>query len=79
MEQVSRKSTPLLVVVIVVGVVALLVGIGIEGFVGGLLQGAGVGTIVMGAYFLGMLHGADRAVAEGVEPATWLPSRDRGR
>lgn len=79
MEQVSRKRAALLAVVTVLGVVALLVGVGIEGFVGGLLQGAGVGTIVMGAYFLGMLHGSDRAVAEGAEPATWLPSRDRGR
>ena len=68
-------------VLIVVGAITLFGGIsaGIDGFVGGMLQGAGFAVAVTAAYFLGTLHGAGEAVAEGAEPAVWLPSRDGGR
>lgn len=81
MEPINRKTKPLMWVLIAVGAVALFVGIGadLNGFLGGMLQGAGFAVAVLGAYFLGMLHGANDSVARGEEPEAWLPSRDGGR
>lgn len=44
-----------------------------------MLQGASFAMALVGAFFLGMLHGADESVTAGVEPRAWLPSRDSGR
>lgn len=76
MEPMSRKTKPWVQALIAVGAIALFVGIGADfgGFFGGMLQGAGFGVSVVGAYFLGMLQGRESA-----EPAVWLPSRDSGR
>lgn len=74
-------STPLMWGLIVLGAVALFGGVSldIEGFFGGMLQGAGFAVAALGAYFLGTLHGASGSLAEGEEPGAWLPSRDRDR
>lgn len=68
-------------VLIAVGAMALFVSIdvGPDGFVGGLLHGASFALALVGAFFLGMLHGESEAIARGDEPGAWLPSRDRGR
>lgn len=64
---------------IVIGAIALFVGIGADlgSFLSGLLQGAGLAVTVGGGYFLGMMHGANQAIARGEEPGAWLPSRDK--
>lgn len=66
---------------IVLGAVALFGGVSldIDGFFGGMLQGAGFAVAALGAYFLGTLHGASGSLAVGEEPGAWLPSRDRAR
>ena len=66
---------------IVVGTIALFAGVSADlgGFFGGMLQGAGFAVAVMGAYFLGLLHGGRRSSADGAEPEVWLPSRSSGR
>ena len=81
MRRINPKSTPLMWVLIVLGTVALFGGVSldIDGFFGGMLQGAGFAVAVMGAYFLGLLHGGRRSSADGAEPEVWLPSRDRDR
>ncbi|NYF98361.1 hypothetical protein [Janibacter cremeus] len=81
MTAINRKTRPVMWALIAVGAVGLFVSIdvGPDGFVGGLLQGASFAVALVGAFFLGMLHGADESVAAGVEPAAWLPSRGSGR
>lgn len=64
---------------VAVGVIAIVIGTGIDGFVGGLFQGAGVALAVLGAYGLGMRHRAERSGGRDDEPAAWLPSRDGNR
>jgi hypothetical protein len=56
------------------GILLASVGMRFDGFVGGLLQGAGVGFILCGAWAFGALwrHGQDT-------DDTWLPSRDGDR
>ena len=81
MRRINPKSTPLMWVLIVLGTVALFGGVSLDigGFFGGMLQGAGFAVAVLGAYFLGALHGANESIAAGEEPQVWLPSRDRDR
>ena len=81
MEPISQKTTPWMWVLIVVGTIALFAGVSADlgGFFGGMLQGAGFAVAVLGAYFLGMLHGGRRSRADGAEPEVWLPSRSSGR
>lgn len=78
---INRRARPVMWALIAVGAVALFVSIdlGPDGFVGGLMQGASFAVALVGAFFLGMLHGADDSIERGVEPAAWLPSRDGGR
>lgn len=73
MEPVSRKARPWIVVLVVLGAVVLFASTEVDGFVGGMGQGAGFAIAVLGAYFLGMVQG------QGSEPETWLPSRDGRR
>ena len=61
------------------GAIALVVGLGIDGFLGGMLQGAGLALVLLGVYGLGMRHRSDRRAAAGEEPEVWLPSRDEQR
>ena len=81
MEPISQKTKPWMWVLIVVGTIALFAGVSADlgGFFGGMLQGAGFAVAVLGAYFLGMLHGGRRSRADGAEPEVWLPSRSSGR
>ena len=81
MEPISQKTKPWMWVLIAVGTIALFAGIGADhgGFFGGMLQGAGFAVAVIGAYFLGLLHGGRRSSADGAEPEVWLPSRSSGR
>lgn len=58
------------------GAVALVVGVGIDGFFGGMLQGAGLALVLLGVYGLGMRHRADGRADRGETPESWLPSRD---
>jgi len=76
MKRMNQKTKPWLWVTIAAGTIALFAGIDLDlgGFFGGMLQGAGFAVAVLGAYFLGLLHGSD-----GTEPEVWLPSRDSGR
>lgn len=78
MESMSEKARPWMWVLIAVGTIALFAAISLDlgGFFGGMLQGAGFAVAVLGAYFLGMLHGSQQGAAE---PEVWLPSRDSGR
>ncbi|WP_114201382.1 hypothetical protein [Janibacter anophelis] len=69
------NGTPLGVLV-GLGAVALVVGVGIDGFFGGMLQGAGLALVLLGVYGLGMRHRADGRADRGETPESWLPSRD---
>lgn len=68
-------------VLVAAGALALFIGISADlgGFFGGMVQGAGFAVAVVGAYFLGMLHGGPGSTTETDEPEAWLPSRDHGR
>ncbi|WP_435201138.1 hypothetical protein [Janibacter sp. GS2] len=79
MEPISRRNKPTLGIFVGIGVIAAVAGLALDGFVGGMLQGAGVAIILVNVYFLGMLARSDRAEARGEEPPAWLPSRDRER
>lgn len=74
-----RTETSALVIALTLGAIALLAGVGIEGFFGGMLQGAGLALVLLGVYALGLRHRSDRSVARGEEPEAWLPSRDDQR
>lgn len=76
---IARTSNLFIGVGIALGAVALIVGLGIDGFFGGMLQGAGVALVLLGVYGLGMRHRSDRSAARGEEPEAWLPSRDEQR
>ncbi|WP_338749097.1 hypothetical protein [Janibacter alittae] len=81
MATTTQRTRRLMWALLAVGAVALFVSIdlGPDGFVGGALQGASFALALVGAFVLGMLHGAEESVARGVEPGAWLPSRDSGR
>lgn len=72
---IRRTGTSTLAIVIAMGVIATLTGVGIDGFFGGMLQGAGLALLLLGVYGLGMRHQADKHIARGEDPDTWLPSR----
>ncbi len=64
---------------VVVGGLIVVIGIGLDwgGFGGGLALGAGVGLVLVGAYFGGFAHGLRQAMTRvSAAPGTWLPSRD---
>lgn len=76
---IGRTGNLTLGTVIAIGAISLVVGLGIDGFFGGMLQGAGLALVILGVYGLGMRHRSDRSTARGEEPQTWLPSRDGER
>lgn len=76
---ITRTSNLFIGVGIGLGAIALVVGLGIDGFFGGMLQGAGLALVLLGVYGLGMRHRSDRRAAQGEEPEAWLPSRDEQR
>lgn len=76
---IGRTGSPALGIVIAIGAISLVVGLGLDGFVGGMLQGAGLALVLLGVYGLGLHHRSDRSAARGEEPQTWLPSRDGER
>ncbi|KRE39196.1 hypothetical protein ASG73_02315 [Janibacter sp. Soil728] len=76
---IRRTGTTAIAVMLALGVVALMTGVGIDGFFGGMLQGAGLALVLLGVYGLGMRHRSDRSASRGEEPEAWLPSRDDQR
>ncbi|WP_114423466.1 hypothetical protein [Nocardioides houyundeii] len=56
---------------ILVGIALATIGNQLDGFVGGMGQGAGVALIICGAYLVGVLWRQPKGPGE-----TWLPSRD---
>jgi len=70
----SSRSTNRILLLILSGILLATVGTQYDGFVGGLLQGAGVALVIGGAWSFGALwrHGHD-------SDHTWLPSKDRDR
>jgi len=60
-----------------VGFVAVMLSLGCEwhGFGGGFAVGAGIGAMLVGAYFWGWTNGLRRPA----QPSRWLPSEDAGR
>ncbi|WP_068266354.1 hypothetical protein [Janibacter limosus] len=76
---ITRTGNLFIGVGIGLGAIALVVGLGIDGFFGGMLQGAGLALVLLGVYGLGMRHRSDRSAAQGEEPEAWLPSRDEQR
>lgn len=76
---IRRTGTTAIAVMLAVGAVALVTGLGIDGFFGGMLQGAGLALVLFGVYGLGIRHRSDRSASQGEEPEAWLPSRDEQR
>lgn len=77
---VSRRQRAVIAIAIglvVVGFIAVLLSIGLEwrGFGGGFAVGAGIGAMLVGAYFWGWTNGLRRPASA----ARWLPSEDAGR
>jgi hypothetical protein len=62
------------VAIIAIGIALATIGSQIDGFVGGMGQGAGVTLILLGVYFLGLLWRQPKG-----SDGTWLPSRDGDR
>jgi hypothetical protein len=63
--------------IMVLGVAAVLVSVGLEwqGFGGGFAVGAGIGATLIGTYFWGWTTGLRRSASR----ERWLPSEDAGR
>ncbi|WP_110180727.1 hypothetical protein [Nocardioides solisilvae] len=61
-----------IVLLILFGILLAILGQRLDGFLGGMAQGAGVGFVLVGAWSFGAMwrHGQDR------DEPTWLPSRD---
>lgn len=74
-----RRINRMAITLIVAGGIVVFLGIGLDwgGFVGGMALGAGVGSVIVGAYFWGYANGLRRtATRASADPASWLPSRD---
>ncbi|MFF2369670.1 hypothetical protein [Agromyces sp. NPDC058110] len=69
-----RRITVASIVAIAIGAIVAILGIGLDwqGFLGGMALGAGIGLVVVGAYFWGYANGVRR----GGSRAMWLPGRD---
>lgn len=75
-RKVSTVARIFATVTFVVGAILLFVSIGLDldGFWGGMLQGASVALLIVGAYIAGMVGGMRRA--NSAQTGTWLPSQD---
>lgn len=70
----AKKQEPAIssgLVVIMAGLTLVTLTRGVDGFLGGMGQGAGVVLLIFGAYLLGTLWRTPKGSDD-----TWLPSRD---
>lgn len=76
-SKVASRVVIAAIIGIVVGLVLVIVSIGLDwrGFSGGMATGAGIGLMVVGAYFWGYANGLRRPVSRG----DWRPSQDAAR
>lgn len=59
---------------LLIGMLLALAGTRLDGFLGGICQGAGLALIVLSVYMIGSRM---RSAKKGEEQSMWLPSRDR--
>ncbi|QAY60902.1 hypothetical protein ET475_13495 [Microbacterium protaetiae] len=70
----SRGVVALAICLVAVGLIVVVLSAGFDwhGFAGGLALGAGIGTMLVGAYFWGWMNGLRRQGSS----ARWLPGEE---